>query len=80
VKKSIYTEQRRRLTTLLRELRVESGLTQTELAKRIGRPQNVVSRFENDERRVDILEIREICLALGITFEKFARRLEKALK
>lgn len=80
MKKSIYTEQRRRLTTLLRDMRVEAGLTQTELAERIGRPQNVVSRFESDNHRMDILEIREICLALGITFEEFARRLEKALK
>lgn len=61
-------------------MRVESGLTQTELAERIGRPQNVVSRFENDAHRIDILEIREICLALGLTFEEFARKLEKVLK
>jgi transcriptional regulator with XRE-family HTH domain len=80
VKKNIYTKQRTQLVTLLRELRLEAGLTQTELAARIEKDQTLVSKFESGERRLDILEIREICLVLGITFEEFARRLEKALK
>lgn len=73
-------EQRKRLVTLSRELRLEAGLTQTELATRIEKDQTFVSKYESGERRLDILEIREICLALGISFEDFARRLEKALK
>jgi transcriptional regulator with XRE-family HTH domain len=80
VKKNIYTKQRTQLVTLLRELRIEAGLTQTELAARIEKDQTLVSRFESGERRLDVLEIREVCLTLGITFEEFARRLEKALK
>lgn len=80
MKKNIYTKQRTQLVTLLRELRIEAGLTQTELAARIEKDQTLVSKFESGERRLDVLEIREICLALGITFEEFARRLEKALK
>jgi transcriptional regulator with XRE-family HTH domain len=80
VKKNIYTKQRTQLLTLLRELRVETGLTQTDLATRIEKDQTFVSKYESGERRLDVLEIREICLALGMTFEEFARRLEKALK
>jgi transcriptional regulator with XRE-family HTH domain len=80
VKKNIYTKQRTQLETLLRELRAEAELSQTELAARIEKDQTFVSKYEIGERRLDILEIREICLALGITLEEFARRLEKALK
>lgn len=80
MKKNIYTKQRTQLVTLLRELRIEAGLTQTALAARIEKDQTLVSKFESGERRLDVLEIREICLALGMTFEEFARRLEKALK
>ena len=80
MKKNIYTKQRTQLLTLLRELRVETGLTQTDLATRIEKDQTFVSKYESGERRLDVLEIREICLALGMTFEEFARRLEKALK
>jgi transcriptional regulator with XRE-family HTH domain len=73
-------EQRKRLLTLSRELRLEAGLTQTELAARIEKDQTFVSKYERGERRLDILEIREVCRALGISLEEFARRLEKALK
>ncbi len=80
MKKNIYTKQQSQLKTLLRELRAEAELTQTELAARIEKDQTFVSKYESGERRLDVLEIREICLALGLTFEEFARRLEKALK
>jgi transcriptional regulator with XRE-family HTH domain len=80
VKKSLYIAQRDRLITLLREMRLEAGLTQVELAVRVGKHQAHVSRYESGQRRLDVLEVREICQALGTTLEEFARRLEKALK
>lgn len=79
VKKSIYTAQHGVLITLLRDLRVEAGLTQIELAKRIGKDQTFVSKYESGERRLDILELREICQTLGIGLDKFVRKLENVL-
>jgi transcriptional regulator with XRE-family HTH domain len=49
-------------------------------AMRVGKHQAHVSRYESGQRRLDVLEVREICQALGTTLEEFARRLEKALK
>lgn len=80
MKKKIYIAQRDRLIVLLRELRLEAGLTQTELASHIEKDQTYVSRYESGQRRLDILEVREICQAIGITLEEFVKRLEKALK
>ncbi|HEX8161988.1 MAG TPA: helix-turn-helix transcriptional regulator [Pyrinomonadaceae bacterium] len=80
MKKKVYVAQRDRLTTIMRELRLEAALTQTELASRLQKDQAYVSRYESGQRRLDILEVREICQALGIKFEEFARMLEKALK
>jgi transcriptional regulator with XRE-family HTH domain len=80
MKKKIYVAQRDRLITLLREARIEAGLTQTELGSRIEKDQTYVSRYESGQRRLDILEVREISQAVGIKFEEFARMLEKALK
>jgi len=80
MKKKVYIAQRGRLVGLLREMRIEAGLTQTDLAAHIGKHQAYVSRYESGQRRLDVLEVREICEAVGITLEKFARRLEKALK
>jgi transcriptional regulator with XRE-family HTH domain len=79
-KKKIYAAQRDRLITLLREARIEASLTQTEIASRIGKDQAYVSRYESGQRRLDILEVRETCQAVGIKFEEFARMLERALK
>lgn len=80
MKKRIYLAQRDRLVSLLREMRVEAGLTQVELAARIETDQAYVSRYESGQRRLDVLDVREICQAIGITLEEFVKRLEKALK
>ncbi|HEY1772690.1 MAG TPA: helix-turn-helix transcriptional regulator [Gammaproteobacteria bacterium] len=64
----------------LRKLRTDEGLTQNQVASRLGRLQSYVSKYELGEQSLDMLEVREICLALGTTLEQFSRNLEKALK
>jgi transcriptional regulator with XRE-family HTH domain len=49
---------------LLVEARKATGATQVELAKRLNRPQSYVSKFENGDRRIDLVEFIEICVAL----------------
>ncbi|HWS85904.1 MAG TPA: helix-turn-helix transcriptional regulator [Pyrinomonadaceae bacterium] len=80
MKKRIYLAQRGRLVSLLRELRIEAGLTQVDLAARIEKDQTYISRYESGQRRLDVLEVREICQVVGITLEEFAKRLESALR
>lgn len=72
---NIYIEQRQRIIALLREMRVQSGLTQAELAARIEKDQTYVSKYESGKRRLDVLEVREICQAIGTTLEEFVRKL-----
>ena len=62
-----------RLQSLLREVRAKAGLRQADLAERLGQPQSFVSKYESGERRLDILELREVCKALGLPFEEFIR-------
>ena len=45
--------------------RSDAGCTQTELARRIGVPQPVISLIERGERRVDVVEFVRIAKALG---------------
>lgn len=80
MKKRIHIARRNLMADLLREVRLETGLTQIELAARIEKDQAYVSRYESGQRRLDVLEVREICQAIGITLEEFVRRLEKALR
>jgi transcriptional regulator with XRE-family HTH domain len=79
MEKSIHTQHQKKLQELLRQVRYEANLRQTELAQKLDEPQSFVSKYENGERRLDILEIREVCMAIGIPLEEFARRLEDCL-
>ena len=69
----------KKLRRLLRELRREAGLRQVDLAKLLDRPQSYVSKIESGERRLDVLELREVCRATGTSLVQFTERLEAAL-
>ena len=63
--KSIHTEPYIYLLDLLVKLRSETGLTQSQVANRLNRPQSFVSKFERGERRLDVIEFLEVCRLLG---------------
>ena len=44
----------------LRAARLEAGLTQTEVAGGLGKPQSWVSKCEGGERRVDVVELERL--------------------
>ena len=79
MRKTIHSANHKVLCELLREVREEAGLTQTELAVRIKKDQTFVSKYETGERRLDVLELREICVVLGVPIGTFIRRLERRL-
>ena len=79
VKKNIRLDQQKNLIVLLRAIRVDAGLTQSELASRLSRDQTFVSKYESGERRLDVLELREVCQAVGTDFITFVRKLDKDL-
>jgi transcriptional regulator with XRE-family HTH domain len=64
----------------LRRVRKQAGFSQVELALLIHKPQSYVSKYENGERKLDILELREICVVLGVSLVGFAEQLDSALK
>jgi transcriptional regulator with XRE-family HTH domain len=77
--KSIYTREYTILRELLRQTRRRAKLTQTEVAARIGQTQSFVTKCERGERRLDVIQLRTICLALGTTLTAFTRKLERRL-
>jgi len=79
LKKNLYTQRQRILLELLRETRKEAGLRQDDVAERLGRPQSFVSKYESGERRLDILELYDVCGALGVTLNDFMKKLLKKL-
>jgi len=68
--------EKKRLLSLLRQMRLDAGMRQADLAQKLGEPQSFVSKYESGERRLDVLELRQICKILGVSLAEFVRRLE----
>ncbi|MGA4196592.1 helix-turn-helix domain-containing protein [Ralstonia nicotianae] len=78
MEKSIYAEEYRLFLAALRAARESAGLTQVEVASRLNETQSFVSKCERGERRLDVIELRNWCIALGTTIGEFITSLEKA--
>lgn len=78
--KNIYTSDQERLQALLRQIRHEAGLRQIDLAQLLGQSQSFVSKYESGERRLDLIELRQICIAVGITLASFVQRFEDSIQ
>ena len=64
--KSIYDQRYIEVVALVRKARERSGLTQREIAQRLGRPQSYLSKVETCERRVDLIELMQLCRVMGV--------------
>lgn len=80
MEKSIFSKHQEKLQALLRKVRADADLRQLDLAERLGQPQSFVSKYESGERRLDLLELRQICHAVGISLEEFVRRFEESIR
>ena len=54
------------LTERLIVARTDAGMTQAQVADRLGKPQSFVAKYEGGERRLDIIEFVDICHVLGV--------------
>jgi transcriptional regulator with XRE-family HTH domain len=79
VKKTLNKKEYKSLLEQLYRLRLGSGLRQSDLADKLQVPQSFISKIESGERRIDLIELREICLALGSNLKEFINEFEKAL-
>jgi transcriptional regulator with XRE-family HTH domain len=68
------------LLECLKHSRREAGLTQVELAAKLETDQSYVSKYERGERRLDIVELRAVCIALDLNLSDFVNTFEKELK
>lgn len=69
-------DRRQLLLDLFRQIRIEAGLRQVDLARKLRRPQSFVSKYESGERRLDLLELQQVCAALHISVTEFVKRFE----
>lgn len=65
--KTIYSPEYRSLVERLRSRREELGLSQSEVARTLGWPQQRLSAVEAGARRLDVIEFFELASELGLT-------------
>lgn len=58
--------RRKALQNILKQARTDACITQQELAALLDRPQSYVSKYESGERRLDFIEVLDICDALEV--------------
>lgn len=58
--KSVYTNDYKNIIGRLKQARLDVGLSQQEVADKIGKPQSYVSKIESGERRLDVAEMKRI--------------------
>jgi transcriptional regulator with XRE-family HTH domain len=63
--KPLRSDDHRALRGLLIAARRKAELTQVDVAKRLGKPQSYVAKYEGGERRLDVIEFLAVTKALG---------------
>lgn len=75
VTKSVHTRKYQLFLDLLIKARKDAGVTQEEVASRLNRPQSFVSKCENGERRIDVIELLEILDAIEVNPVTFLQKI-----
>jgi len=66
MRRSIHSPPYVALRDALTEARVKAGLTQEQLAAKLFRPQSYVAKYETGDRRLDVIELVELCEHLRV--------------
>ncbi|MFV0929999.1 helix-turn-helix domain-containing protein [Pseudomonas jessenii] len=77
--KTIYRPEHAVLLSLLKKYRKEAGMTQVQCSKALERPQSFMSDVESGTRRLDIVQLRDLCQVLGIGLADLIEEFEKSL-
>lgn len=73
--KSVFTDKYEEFRERLIAARKKTGLTQVQLAEKLSRPQSFVSKYERGERRLDVIEFKQVADALQIEPIPFLKKL-----
>ncbi len=77
--KSVYTEEYRMFLAMLVEVRQKAGLSQQQVADRLGRPQSYVSRYESGQTRIDTVELVRLARVIGFDAASMVRKIDRAV-
>lgn len=73
---SVFTKKYECFRELLIQYRKDAGITQQDLAEALNKSQSYVSKYENGERRLDLVEFLDIAEVLKFDKHQFIEKLE----
>jgi transcriptional regulator with XRE-family HTH domain len=76
---SLHSHHYQIFRSLLVAAREEAGLTQVNIAEKLGKPQSFISKYERGERRLDFTEFVELADLLEIDIADFVSRYQSAI-
>ena len=71
--KSIQTKEYAYFVERLRKARLDAGLTQVQVAKKLRRPQSHISNIESGQQRVDVIELKRFAKFYGKDINYFIK-------
>lgn len=71
--KSIRTKEYQSFAVKLKRARLEAGLTQVQVSKKLKRPQSYISKAEAGEQRLDIVELKKFAELYRKDFHYFIK-------
>ncbi len=74
---TIRSPRQQRLVEILAEAREQAGLTQFEVAARLGRHQPFIANIEGGQRRVDVIELMDLAEIIDLDLHRLLDELEK---
>jgi len=79
-KKSLGSHEHRKLIAFLAQARKDAGMTQEYVAKKMRWPQAHISKIENGDRRIDVVEFVRLACVIGFDAGAIVRELQKNIK
>lgn len=70
----------RRCIEVIAATRLKKGISESELGRRLGKPQSWVDKIESGARRIDFIEFIEIAEALGEKPDSLLKQCMKTLR
>jgi transcriptional regulator with XRE-family HTH domain len=78
--KTLFSKDYEVFLSCLRTAREKQGLTQKVIAERLGETQSFISKCERGERRLDIVELRAFCRAIGSNLVEFVTEFDRRVE
>jgi hypothetical protein len=70
-------DRQRKLRELLKAARLAAGLRQVDLSSAVSRPQSFIAKVEQGERKLDFIEVLDLCAAMKLDPVDLVRKLTK---